>query len=126
VSAFDGTPFAAVASDEAKRLAGTLKNQVPGQLLDAVGELSAKLSGRVDNGLISTWRTATDLTANRVGFIVANDLETAAKAIATEGAALSTLSVKDRLRDLLAYAVSEPYFAVRRHLGLHVRDEVSV
>jgi hypothetical protein len=33
--------------------------------------------------------------------------------------------VKDRLRDLLAYAVSEPYFAVRRHLGTHVREEVS-
>jgi hypothetical protein len=93
-------------------------------MLDVVGELSAKLSGRVGNGLISTWRTATDLTANRVGFIVANDLETAAKAIATEGAALSTLSV-DRLRELLAYAVSEPYFAVRRHLGLHVREEAS-
>ena len=34
------------------------------------------------------------------------------------------MSVKERLRDLLAYAVSEPYFAVRRHLGLHVRDKV--
>ena len=43
---------------------------------------------------------------------------------ATEGAALSSLSVKDRLRDLLAYSVSEQYFTVRRHLGLHVRGEV--
>jgi hypothetical protein len=38
---------------------------------------------------------------------------------------LSSLSVKDRLRDLLAYAVSEPYFTVRRHLGVHIRAEVS-
>jgi hypothetical protein len=91
----------------------------------SVGELSSKLSGRVGNGLVSTWRTATDLTANRVGFIVANDLETAAKGIATEGAALSNLSVKERLRDLLAYAVSENYFLVRRHLGMHVRGEAT-
>ena len=98
---------------------------MPGPLLEQVGELSKSLTGRIGNGLVSGWRAATDLTANRVGFIVANDLETAAKAIATEGASLSSMSVKERLRDLLAYAVSEPYFAVRRHLGLHVRGEGS-
>ncbi len=125
VEAHDGQPFSQVASDEAKKLAGTLRQQVPGPLLEQVGELSSKLSGRMGNGLIAGWRTATDLTANRVGFIVANDFETAAKGIATEGASLSNMSVKERLRDLLAYAVSEPYFAVRRHLGLHVRGEAS-
>jgi tetratricopeptide (TPR) repeat protein len=121
----DGQPFGPNASDETKKLAQTLRQQVPGPLLEQVGELSSKLSGKVGNGLVSSWRTATDLTANRVGFIVANDLETAAKGIATEGAALSNLSVKERLRDLLAYAVSEHYFQVRRHLGLHIRSEVS-
>jgi hypothetical protein len=119
----DGQPFSP--SDEAKKLAQSLRQQVPGPLLEQVSELSTKLSGRVGNGLISAWRTATDLTANRVGFIVANDLETAARVIATEGTSLSSLGVKDRLRDLLAYAVSESYFGVRRHLGLHVREEVS-
>ena len=49
----------------------------------------------------------------------------AARLVATETTAMSTLPVKERLRDLLAYAVSEPYFAVRRHLGLHVREEAS-
>jgi tetratricopeptide (TPR) repeat protein len=125
LTAHDGQPYNNVVSDEAKKMAMLLRQQVPGPLLEQVGELSIKLSGRVGNGLISAWRTATDLTANRVGFIVSNDLETAAKAIATEGAALSSLSVKDRLRDLLAYAVSESYFGVRRHLGLHVREEAS-
>jgi hypothetical protein len=123
LTAHDGQPFAP--TDEAKTLAQTLRQQVPKPLLEQVGELSTKLSGRVGNGLVSSWRTATDLTANRVGFIVSNDLETAAKGIATEGAALSNLSVKERLRDLLAYAVSEQYFTVRRHLGLHIRSEAS-
>jgi len=31
----------------------------------------------------------------------------------------------NRLRDLLSYAVSESYFAVRRHLGFHVREEAT-
>ena len=128
VTAHDGKPFAQHAqatNEEAQTLARALRQQVPRPLLEQVGELSNKLSGRVGNGLVSGWRTATDLTANRVGFVVSNDLETAAKAIATEGAALSSLSVKDRLRDLLSFAVSEQYFNVRRHLGLHVREEAS-
>jgi tetratricopeptide (TPR) repeat protein len=121
----DGKPFASTAGEDAQRLAAQLRQQVPGPLLEQVGELSSKLADRVGNGLISSWRTATDLTANRVGFIVSNDLETAAKAIATETAALSSLSVKDRLRDLLAYAVSESYFVVRRHLGIHIHERVA-
>jgi golgin subfamily B member 1 len=120
----DGRPYS-VDNDEAKKLAGQLQKQVPGPLLEQVGELSHKLTGRLGNGLISSWRAATDLTANRVGFILANDFEVAAKGIATETASLSSMSVKERLRELLAYAVSEQYFAVRRHLGLHVRGEVS-
>ncbi|MCX5743780.1 MAG: hypothetical protein NT062_14910, partial [Proteobacteria bacterium] len=122
LTAHDGQPFTSLTSDDAKKLASQLRTQVPAPILEQVGELSSKLSGRVGNGLISSWRTATDLTANRVGLIVANDLETAARTIATEGTALSSLPVKDRLRDLLAFAVSEPYFAVRRHLGQHVRE----
>ena len=121
----DGTPYQPDSSDDARKLASSLVQQVPAPLLEQVGELSKSLTGRVGNGLIASWRAATDLTANRVGFIVANDLETAAKGIATEGASLSSMSVKERLRDLLAYAVSEPYFQVRRHLGLHVRGEGS-
>ncbi|HEX4450787.1 MAG TPA: tetratricopeptide repeat protein [Kofleriaceae bacterium] len=112
-------------NEDAKKLASTLRRQVPAPLLEQVSELSKSLTGRVGNGLISTWRAATDLTANRVGLIVSNSLEVAARSIATEGATLSSMSVKERLRDLLAYSVSEPYFAVRRHLGLHVRTEGS-
>jgi golgin subfamily B member 1 len=127
VMAHNGQPFSTLLAnnEEAQTLAKTLRQSVPRPLLEQVGELSNKLSGRVGNGLVSSWRTATDLTANRVGFVVSNDLETAAKAIATEGTALSNLSVKDRLRDLLSFAVSESYFNVRRHLGLHVREETS-
>lgn len=120
----DGRPFEA-STDDARKLAAALKSQVPGAALEQVGDLGSKLQGRVGNGLITGWRSATDHTANRVGFILANDLETSAKMIATENAALSTLPVKERLQQLLAFSVSEGYFAVRRHLGLHVREEAS-
>ena len=70
LTAHDGQPYATTASEDARKLAAQLRQQVPGPLLEQVGELSSKLAGRVGNGLIPAWRTATDLTANRVGFIV--------------------------------------------------------
>ena len=116
---------AAAPSDEAKKLAATMKQSVPAAVLEQVAGLAAKLGDRVGNGAMVSWRSATDLTANRAGLILANDLASAAKAIATETATTSSAPVKDRLRDLLAYAVSESYFQVRRHLGLVVRAEAS-
>ncbi|HKE14808.1 MAG TPA: tetratricopeptide repeat protein [Kofleriaceae bacterium] len=107
---------------EAARLAEQLSQSVPGPVLAQVAAIArqAGAAGGLGNGEIGGWRTATDLTANRVGFILCNDLETAARRVAVESAGVSTLSAKDRLRDLLAYSVSELYFGVRRHLGLAI------
>ena len=116
---------ASTATDEARKLSVSMKQTVPGAHLEQVAVLAGKLGSRLGNGLVTSWRSATDLTANRVGLILANDLQAAAKAIATETATTSGLPVKERLRELLAYAVSEPYFQVRRHLGLTVRAEAS-
>ncbi|HUH03152.1 MAG TPA: tetratricopeptide repeat protein, partial [Kofleriaceae bacterium] len=107
---------------EAGKLVAHLKKTVPRPVLEQVGVVGEKLKSSVHNGLVAGWRTATDLTANRVGLILCNDLETAARMVATEPGGISTLSAKDRLRDLLSYSVSESYFAVRRHLGITVRD----
>jgi len=113
------------ASDEARKLAASMKQSVPAAHLEQVAALAGKLGDRLGNGAMLAWRSATDLTANRAGLILANDLASAAKVIATETASTSGAAVKDRLRDLLAYAVSESYFQVRRHLGLVVRAEAS-
>ncbi|MCA9675893.1 MAG: tetratricopeptide repeat protein [Kofleriaceae bacterium] len=124
-AALEGAAGAVTPGDEARRLAQGLKTTVPGAMLEQVAALATKVAGRIGNGLIPGWRSATDMTANRVGLILCNDLEVAARLIATEVGITSTLPAKDRLRDLLAYSVSDGYFNVRRHLGVHVRDEVS-
>jgi tetratricopeptide (TPR) repeat protein len=127
-AAFQGALLAAgvgpeAPSDEAKKLAAAMKQSVPGAVLEQVAAMAGKLGERVSGSALVAWRGATDLTANRAGLILANDLASAAKAIATETATTSSAPVKDRLRELLSYAVSEPYFQVRRHLGLVVREE---
>jgi hypothetical protein len=60
------------------------------------------------------------LTAARVGFLLSSDLTAAARMISTETASTSPLPPKERLRDLLAYSVSEEYFAARKFLGLEL------
>ncbi len=99
-------------------MATQLKKSVPTAVLEQIGSVAARMTVEPGNGVIAGWRSATDLTANRVGLILCNDLSVAAKVVATEKSAPSTLSAKDRLRDLLAYSVSEEYFSVRKHLGI--------
>lgn len=103
-------------TDPARRSAARLRARLPDAVVDHIEELARGLAWRPGDGALAAWRTATDLTADRVGFVLAGDLETAARAVATEGATLGP-SVKDRLRELMGYAASERYFAVRRHLG---------
>jgi tetratricopeptide (TPR) repeat protein len=124
-----GERFAAVAAPTLARLeaafAAALEGSdlaLPAPVRDQLADLAARLADRAP-GALAAWRAATDLTANRAGFVVANDLDAAVRAIATEGATFSALSVKERIRDLLGFAASETYFALRRHLGQAVRGE---
>ena len=62
---------------------------------------------------------ATDLSASRAALGVTGDLAAAARVIASEPTA-STLPVKDRLKDLIAFSVGKDYFVSRRLLGLEI------
>ncbi len=113
------------AEPDVEKLVVFLGRTVPHAVLDDVAALARRQGlGASDAAAlghaVSGWVTATDLTANRVGLILADDLEQAARAVATEKGIATTMSAKDRLRDLLAFAASEEYFAVRRHLGVEV------
>ena len=105
---------------EAEKMASHLKRTVPTALLDQVKALASKMIVRDAPGAVRQWVSAADLTATRVGLILSGDLETAARLVATEQDASTSLPTKERLRELLAYSVSEEYFQVRRHLALEV------
>lgn len=121
-AALTATGLLEESSAEVKPLVVHMQKTVPSAVLEHVGVVGQKLKGHAHNGVVARWRSATDLTANRVGLILCNDLEIAARAIATEPPGLSTIGAKERLRDLLAYSVSESYFQVRRHLGIAVKE----
>jgi tetratricopeptide (TPR) repeat protein len=69
---------------------------------------------------IPAWIAAADLTAARAAFVLSSDLPSAVRVLGAEPAGLTPLPLADRIKDLVAYSVSEDYFAVRQALGLQV------
>jgi hypothetical protein len=67
---------------------------------------------------MKSWMASVDMTADRAGFVFANDLETAATAIEASPPDSSGLSAKERIKRLLRYAVSDEYFSLRKRLGI--------
>jgi tetratricopeptide (TPR) repeat protein len=69
---------------------------------------------------LKKWVTAVDLSADRVGFVVAHDLDTAAQIIKASDESSSAVPGTERLRLLALFAVSSEYLGLRRRLGIAV------
>ncbi|MCC6747689.1 MAG: tetratricopeptide repeat protein [Deltaproteobacteria bacterium] len=91
----------------------------PGQL-EQVALLVRKFVASKAEVDLARWLTAVELSANRVGFLLCNDLEVAAKMVSTEPTAIGGLPPKEKVKELVLYSVSEEYFAVRAQLGLGI------
>lgn len=69
---------------------------------------------------IKRWNQAVELTACRAGLVLCADLEVAKKIISQEQQFPGDLPVADKLKELLLFAVSEEYSALRKALGIAV------
>ncbi len=68
---------------------------------------------------LKKWVAAIDLTADRAGFLLAHDLGNATEVMrATEDGA--SVPVKDRMRELVLFSVSEEYFGLRDKLQIRI------
>jgi hypothetical protein len=55
-----------------------------------------------------------------VGFVLSGDLEVAARLVSAEPVVVGGPQVKDKVKELVLFSVSEEYFAVRKQLGLTI------
>jgi hypothetical protein len=96
-----------------------LEPVIVGPARDQLTSVVTKLlqAGAID---LKKWVAAVDLTADRAGFIVANDLELAEEMVRAADEASAAVPHKDRLKELVLYSVSEEYFSVRRRLGINI------
>ncbi|WP_438030537.1 protein kinase domain-containing protein [Sorangium sp. So ce233] len=92
---------------------------IVGPARDQLASVVTKLlqAGAID---LKRWVSGIDLTADRAGFLLANDLELAQEMIKAADDASAAVTQKERLKELLLYAVSEEYLAVRQRLGINV------
>ena len=68
---------------------------------------------------LKKWVTAIDLTADRAGFVLAHDLAVSTEVMrATEDGA--SVPVKERMKEIVLFSVSEEYFALRDKLQIRI------
>ena len=63
------------------------------------------------------WLQGVAYTTTRAGFVLCDSLDVAAALLTREGDEGSPISAKDRINDLVAYSVSEPYLRLRKELA---------
>jgi tetratricopeptide (TPR) repeat protein len=69
---------------------------------------------------LKRWMQAIEITACRAGLVLCADLEIAKKIIGAEPQLPGDLPPPDKMKELLIFSVSEPYFALRKSLGIAV------
>jgi tetratricopeptide (TPR) repeat protein len=72
---------------------------------------------------IKRWSQAVELTACRAGLLVSGDLEIAKKILAAEPTIPGDLTPAEKMKELLVFAVSEHYTALRKVLGVAIATE---
>ncbi len=70
------------------------------------------------NPNLSAWLKALDYTSDRVALLLCGDLITTANAIKNEQAALSKLTPKERIKEVVLFSISDAYFDMRKQLGI--------
>ena len=98
-----------------------LKRDMVGHAKDELIALISKLRAVASIDL-GRWTNGVDLTADRAGLILCNDLPIALAELRRSGGAESTLSTKERSKELVLYAVSRPYFQIRNALKVGIES----
>jgi hypothetical protein len=71
---------------------------------------------------VKVWMQCVEGTAIRAGFLLCNDLETAANLVRQlPPAGTADLPPGDKLKELVLFSISEQYFALREGLGIQIQ-----
>jgi len=82
----------------------------------------AESTGRAD---VNRWMQCSELTSARAGLLACGDLITTVQLLRMETAVAGDLSVNDKIRDLVGFAVSERHFELRRMIEIDLREPIS-
>jgi hypothetical protein len=91
--------------------------QAAAEHLQMVVQRFVQAKGQLD---MAKWAQAVDLTSHRAGLIIANDLSLAARFIGSEPTTVGGMMPKDKIKELVMYAISPQYFELRQLLGIAI------
>ncbi|MEO6772932.1 MAG: tetratricopeptide repeat protein [Kofleriaceae bacterium] len=69
---------------------------------------------------LAKWGFAVDAAAHRAGFVMCGDLEVSARLVAAEPVVVDGPTIKDKVRELVLFSISEEYFAIRTQMELTI------
>lgn len=95
-----------------------LGENIPGAYLVDLYETIQSLVISTDDINLSAWVRGVEHTSNRAGLLLSGDVETSARMVKAEPHPVSKADAKERLKELLRYAVSPDHFRARRELGI--------
>lgn len=85
---------------------------------DLLRSMTQKLVKAAPELNLHRWMAGVDLTADRLGFVLSNDLKLARAVIEASPEDSAAVSRSERQRELFGYACSESYFELRKKLGI--------
>lgn len=97
-----------------------MQKRIPPQIYEQLAHVVNRFLQNAPEVNMAKWGHAVDATGHRIGFIISGDLEVAARLVSAEPVVVGGPQVKDKIKELVLYSVSEDYFAVRSHLGLTI------
>src|SRR6185436_10651765 len=103
-----------IAVDVGTRLDRALDTEQRARLAAALGRLWSS-GGKMD---LTGWTSAVERSACRAALLATGDVSVARNLLSASSGAAGGLSAADRVRDLLAFSVSQRYSALRRMLGV--------
>jgi tetratricopeptide (TPR) repeat protein len=121
-----GNPQFPVPGDLAPSVAehvAAIKQHISPPQQEQLKSLVQKLLSAAPELNLKRWVAAVDLTADRVGFILANDLELSLAVVQASPEESAAVGQKDRMKELTLYSVHESYLALRYKLGIAIGAE---
>jgi hypothetical protein len=97
-----------------------LRRFMPPQYMETLAEVVRRFMESKAEVDLHKWAKAVDYTSTRAGFLLCNDLETAAQQVLSEPISVGSADPRDKVRDLIQWSVSEEYFELRARLGLAI------
>ena len=97
-----------------------MQRRMPPHAMEQLGMVVQKFIQAAPEINLGKWGHAVDAVSHRAGFVVCGDLEVAARMVSAEPVVVGGPQVKDKIKELVLYSISEEFFSVRAQMGLTI------